>query len=64
MTIQVRNGTHFFACFTLVKIIWFHLINFQIEPELGAEIGPGMAFIPFPSNTLYETRFKPTTLKS
>ncbi len=31
-------------------------LNFQIEPELGAEIDPGMAFTPFPFSKLDETR--------
>jgi hypothetical protein len=39
-------------------------LSFQIEPELGAGIDPGMAFTPFPTNILDETRFKPTTFRS
>jgi hypothetical protein len=33
------------------------------EPELGAGIDLCMAFNPFPSSILDETRFEPTTMK-
>ncbi len=36
---------------------------FYNEPELGAEINPGMALAPFPSSILDETRFEPTTFQ-
>ncbi len=39
----------------------FIFLNYQIEPELGAGINPGMALTPFPSSILDATRFKPTT---
>ncbi len=38
-------------------------LNFQIEPELGAGIEPGIALLtPFPSSILDEMRFEPTIL--
>jgi len=37
---------------------------FYNEPELDARIDPGMAFTPFPSSILDETRFEPTTFES
>jgi hypothetical protein len=41
----------------------YAFVNFQIEPELGAGIDPGMAFTLFPSSILDETRFEPTTFR-
>ncbi len=39
-------------------------LNFQIETKLCAGIDPGIAFTPFPSSILDETRFEHTTLRS
>jgi hypothetical protein len=36
-------------------------LNFQTDPELGAEIDPGMSFTPSPSSILDEMIFEPTT---
>ncbi len=38
-------------------------LNFQIEPELGAEIDPDMAFTLYPYSKLDETRVQPTTFR-
>ncbi len=50
----------------LVYLIWLPVffLFFNNEPELAAEINPGMALAPFPSSILDETRFKPTTFQS
>ncbi len=50
----------FFASVPLLASYIF--LNFQIEPELGTGINPGMAFTPFPCSILNETRFEPTPL--
>jgi len=52
--------------FFLVCPIWLPVffLFFYNEPELGAEINPGMAVAPFPSSILDETRFEPTTFQS
>ncbi len=42
----------------------YNFLNFQIEPQLGAGIDPGMAFIQFPSSILDMTRFGPSTFRS
>jgi hypothetical protein len=39
-------------------------LNFQTKPELGAGFDRGMAFTPFPSSLLDETRFEPTIFRS
>ncbi len=39
-------------------------LNFQIEPELGPGIDPGMALTPFLSSITDETRFEPTIFGS
>jgi len=56
----------FFLIFFLECPIWLPVffLFFNNEPELGAEINPGMALAPFPSSNLDETRFEPTTFQS
>jgi hypothetical protein len=49
------------ASYKRIHLVIYIFLNFQIEPDLGAGIDP---FTPFPSNTLDETRFKPTTFRS
>ncbi len=51
-----------FCHFTPFGSLYF--LNFQMEPELGAEIDPDMVFTPLLSSILDEARLKPTTFRS
>jgi hypothetical protein len=62
----MKNYFHVLFFYLLVCPIWLPVffLNFQIEPELGAGINPGMALTPFPYSILDETRFEPKTFRS
>jgi hypothetical protein len=51
-------------CIGVPHLATYIFLNFQIETKLCTGIDPGIAFSPFPSSILDETRFKPTTLRS
>jgi hypothetical protein len=53
---------HFFG--GVPHLATYILLNFQIEPELGAGINPDMAFTQSPSSILDETRFEPIIFRS
>jgi hypothetical protein len=58
---QVSDSLYFFVIVPYFTPYIF--TNFQIEQELGSGINPSIAFTPFLSNTLDETRFEPTTFR-
>ncbi len=56
--LKVVKLINFLKCFLLVcpiRLPIFFLFSMN-EPELGAEIDPGMAFNPFPSSILAKTK--------
>jgi len=61
--LEDKNVFVFFV--NLVCPIWLpvFLLFFYNEPELDAEINPGMGLAPFSSSILDETRFEPTTFQ-